>query len=194
MKRILGAVAVIIALAAIIFVWQPWESRRTVLPPSSQQQQPEPTTPLVSIAEMQARMADDESVKNTVARALNALASSEKEPDFLDKDCEADAQAKDIYRGMMLSFAGYLLVMTDLRSGDYENYGFVPEDHSQIDPQEALVDRRTSGSGQYVVEGIDVEIVVIRRGALHQHIDGPERFQLIEERGNSASILRRERA
>jgi hypothetical protein len=119
-------------------VWQPWESRRTVLPPSSQQQQPEPTTPLVSIAEMQARMADDELVKNTVARALNALASSEKEPDFLDKDCEADAQAKDIYRGMMLSFAGYLLVMTDLRSGDYENYGFVPEDHSQIDPAPLL--------------------------------------------------------
>jgi hypothetical protein len=39
---------------------------------------------------------------------------------------------------MMLSFAGYLLVMTDLRSGDYENYGFVPEDHSQIDPAPLL--------------------------------------------------------
>jgi hypothetical protein len=132
MKRILGAVAAIIALAAIIFVWQPWERRRTVqLPPSR------PTT---------ARTDDAACLdcRDAVAHGRwrigqeyrcprDALASSEKEPDFLDKDCEDDAQAKDIYRGMMLSFAGYLLVMTDLRSGDYENYGFVPEDHSQID-------------------------------------------------------------
>jgi hypothetical protein len=132
--RILSAVVVIVVLLAIVIVWRPWDSgQRTaqLLPPREQQQ---PQTPsLVPIDEMQSRMADDELVKSTVERVLGVLASSQKEPDFLDKDCESDTKAKDIYRGMMLSYAGYLLVMSDLRSGNYENYGFVPDDHAQID-------------------------------------------------------------
>jgi hypothetical protein len=136
MSRIIGAIVAVIVLGAIVLVWRPWESRQRTaqLPPPAAQQQPQTTTPLVSIDEMQSRMADDDRVKKAVDRALGVLASSEKEPDFLDKDCESDPKAKDIYRGMMLSFTGYLLVMTELRSGDYENYGFVPEDHGQIDP------------------------------------------------------------
>jgi hypothetical protein len=135
MVRILGAVAAVIALVAIAFLWQPWKSRQGTaqLPLSREQPAPQPTTPLVSLDEMQSRMADDELVRRAVARAMDALASSEKEPDFVDKDCESDAKAKDVSRGMMLSVAGYLLVMTDLRSGDYENYGFVPEDRAHID-------------------------------------------------------------
>ncbi len=134
MLRIVGAVVVIVALLAVVFVWKPWDSRHGTaqLPPPREQQQAQ-TTPLASIDEMQSRLANDELVKSTVERALAVLAASEKEPDFLDKDCESDAKAKDIYRGMMLSFAGYLLVMSDLRGGDYENYGFVPDDHAQIE-------------------------------------------------------------
>ena len=135
MSRIVGAVVAVVVLVAIALVWRPWESRQRtaqLLPPAAQPQQP--ATPLVSIDEMQSRMADDDRVKNAVDRAVGVLASSEKEPDFLEKDCESDPEAKDIYRGMMLSLTGYLLVMTDLRSGDYENYGFVPEDHAGIDP------------------------------------------------------------
>jgi hypothetical protein len=133
MLRIVGAVVAVVVLLAIVFVWRPWDSgqRTTQLPPPRDQQQPQ-TTSLVPIEEMESRMADDDLVKSTVERALGVLAASKKEPDFLDKDCESDGQAKEIYHGMMLSFAGYLLVMTDLRSGDYENYGFVPDDHAQI--------------------------------------------------------------
>ena len=139
MSRIVGAVVAVVVLVAIVLVWRPWESRQHTAqlpPPAAQPQQP--ATPLVSIDEMQSRMADDDRVKNAVDRAVGVLASSEKEADFLDKDCESDPKAKDIYRGMMLSLTGYLLVMTDLRSGDYENYGFVPEDHTRIDPAPLL--------------------------------------------------------
>jgi hypothetical protein len=97
MARILGAVVAVIALVAIVFLWQPWKSRQGTaqLPPPREQPAPQPTTPLVSLDEMQSRMADDELVRRAVARAMDALASSEKEPDFVDKDCESDAKAKD---------------------------------------------------------------------------------------------------
>jgi hypothetical protein len=138
MKRIVGAVVVVIVLGAIAFLWRPWESQRTAQLPPPAVQQPAPTTPLVSVDEMQSRMGDDDRVKSAVDRAVAVLASSGKEPDFNNKDCESDPKVQDIYRGMMLSFAGYLLVMTDLRSGDYENYGRVPDDHADIDVKPLL--------------------------------------------------------
>ena len=56
MKRIVGAVVVVIVLGAIALLWRPWERQRTAQLPPPAVQQPAPTTPLVSIDEMQSRM------------------------------------------------------------------------------------------------------------------------------------------
>jgi hypothetical protein len=138
MKRIIGAVAAVLAVV-IILLWQPWRtSPITAQVPAPQEPEQPQAAPLVSLAEMQSRLSDDDLVTAALKRAANALASSEKEPQFSEDACAADAKIKAIYRGMILAHAGYYLVMADLRSGDYQNYGFLPADEAELNTNTLL--------------------------------------------------------
>ena len=75
MKRIIGAVAAVLAVV-IILLWQPWRtSPITAQVPAPQEPEQPQAAPLVSLAEMQSRLSDDDLVTAALKRAANALAS-----------------------------------------------------------------------------------------------------------------------
>jgi TIR domain len=95
---------------------------------------PPPPKPDVSLAEMTARMADENRVTDAILRASDVLASGDKKPYFEDEDCQRDPRFRDLHKGMLLSQLGYRMVISYLRTDNMENYGsFFPDDHDQFD-------------------------------------------------------------
>ena len=130
--KIAAGVAALGALA-LILAWQPWKAApHATLPPTQQTTTPQ-RDPGVSLTELSMRMANEALVKSAVIRATSVLAGAGKTMEFYEEGCDKDAKVRDIYRGMMLAHAGYFLVMADLRTGSYQNYGFLPEDHAYLE-------------------------------------------------------------
>jgi hypothetical protein len=77
-------------------------------------------------------MGNEVRVKAAIVRATAALSSSEKVQNFFDQDCQNDTKGRNVHRGMMLAYAGYYLVMTDLRTGSYQEYDMLPDDHGLL--------------------------------------------------------------
>ena len=87
----------------------------------------------VSLTELALRMKNEPSVTSAVIGATKVLAAADKTPEFFEQGCDKDPQVKDFYRGMLLAHAGYYLVLSELRTGTYKNYGFPPKDYSLLD-------------------------------------------------------------
>ena len=77
-------------------------------------------------------MRDEDLVKSAIIRATKVLAAADKETDLYTEGCDKDPKVGNFYRGMILAHAGYFLVMADLRTGSYRNYGLLPEDHPNL--------------------------------------------------------------
>ena len=71
MKRIIGAVAAVLAVVAVVIIllWQPWRtSPITAQVPAPQEPEQPQAAPLVSLAEMQSRLSDDDPSRHRVVR------------------------------------------------------------------------------------------------------------------------------
>jgi TIR domain len=129
--------AVLLGVIAVAGAWQ----RRTPSTPAPTLAGPqaivpqveEPRDPGVSLAELTLRMRDEDLVKSAIIRAAKVLASAGKEAEFFEEGCDKDPKVGNFYRGMILAHAGYFLVMADLRTGSYRNYGLLPEDYPNLE-------------------------------------------------------------
>jgi hypothetical protein len=72
MKRVIGAVAAVLVVAAVVItlLWQPWRtSPITAQVPAPQEPEQPQAAPLVSLAEMQSRLSDGDLVTAALKRA-----------------------------------------------------------------------------------------------------------------------------
>jgi hypothetical protein len=134
-RQMIAGGLVLLGVIAIAGVWRPW-TRSTPAPAGPQavvRQVEAPRDPGVSLAELTSRMRDEDLVKSAIIRATKVLAAADKEADLYTEGCDKDPKVGNFYRGMILSHAGYFLVMADLRTGSHRNYGFLPEDYPNLE-------------------------------------------------------------
>jgi TIR domain len=157
--RIFAAAASVLAVILFFAVWQPWKSSQVSpsasldapqapaatpatpdaaqAPPAAAQPAPAPAEavrdPGVSLTELALRMKNEPSVTSAIIGATKVLAAADKAPEFTVEGCADDPKAREFYRGMILAHAGYYLVISDLQTGSYRNYGFLPKDYGLLD-------------------------------------------------------------
>jgi TIR domain len=161
-RRILASAGTIVGVILLVAVWQSWKDSTVApavsppapqvsasgpdvaqpapAPPAPQEQaaspQAPPDTPRdagVSLTELAMRMKNEPSVASAIIGATKVLASSDKTSELTTEGCAKDPKVNDFYRGMILAHAGYYLVIADLQTGSYRNYGFPTKDYSLLD-------------------------------------------------------------
>ncbi len=161
-RRILASAGTIVGVILLVAVWQSWKDS-TVAPsvspaapqvsasgPDVAQPAPAPAAPQeqaaspqappdtprdagVSLTELAMRMKNEPSVASAIIGATKVLAAADKTSELTTEGCGKDPKVNDFYRGMILAHAGYYLVIADLQTGSYRNYGFPTKDYSLLD-------------------------------------------------------------
>jgi TIR domain len=113
---------------------QPAPADLSQAPPNAEQAPPSAARDTgVSLTELAMRMKNEPSVASAIIGATKVLAAADKTPELTTEGCAKDPKVNDFYRGMMLAHAGYYLVIADLQTGSYRNYGFPTKDYSLLD-------------------------------------------------------------